>query len=397
MIGTIFLFISLILFIYLFLSSLYLFVFALSGKLIRSKPHDSSDHKNRIALIIPSYKEDQIIVETAAKAFAHDYPIGYFSVFVVADKLRPDTIDKLKQIPVRVIQVDTNMKSRSIHAALETIDRSAYDIVVILDADNIMKPGCLQKINSAFQKGYRALQCHRIAKNENTDVAILDAISEAININLFRRGPSRLNLSAAPLGSGMAFDTALIAEIFSGDRILNNPGEDREIDMQLLKRNISMVFVEDAFVLDEKVAHRSVFEKQRLRWLEAQYGHIKRFFDSDMRPIKKSINYFSKFFQTILLPRILLMTVYGLITLILVAEWIFRIKLLYPGKVWWLTGILLYGFALVISIPLAYFNKRTLKAVAHVPLLAFSMLKALFSVKKNRKEFLHTPKTFGPE
>src|SRR5215471_2656388 len=150
MIGTILLFISLILFIYLFLSSLYLFVFALSGKLIRSKPHDASDHKNRIALIIPSYKEDQIIVETATKAFAHDYPIGYFSVFVVADKLKPDTIDHLKQIPVRVIQVDTNMKSRSIHAALEIMDRSAYDIVVILDADNIMRPGCLQKINAVF-------------------------------------------------------------------------------------------------------------------------------------------------------------------------------------------------------------------------------------------------------
>src|SRR4029077_13620905 len=100
-----------------------------------------------------------------------------------------------------------------------------------------------------------------------------DAMSEEINIHLFRRGPAAAGLSALPLGSGMAFRTALINEILSAPSILENPGEDREIDMQLLLRKIKMEFLDDALVYDEKVSVASVFEKQRVRWLEAQLTH----------------------------------------------------------------------------------------------------------------------------
>ena len=89
-----------------------------------------------------------------------------------------------------MLEVDLNMKSRSLHAALETPSVADADIVMILDADNIMAPGCLEKVNAAFHAGYQAIQCHRTAKNKNTSVALLDAMSEEININLFRRGPA---------------------------------------------------------------------------------------------------------------------------------------------------------------------------------------------------------------
>ena len=56
-------------------------------------------------------------------------------------------------------------------------------------------------------------------------VALLDAMSEEININLFRRGPALAGLSAAPIGSGMAFETAIIREILSSAR---DSGESRE-------------------------------------------------------------------------------------------------------------------------------------------------------------------------
>jgi cellulose synthase/poly-beta-1,6-N-acetylglucosamine synthase-like glycosyltransferase len=161
---------------------------------------------------------------------------------------------------------------------------------MILDADNIMAPGCLEKVNAAFHAGFEAVQCHRTAKNKNTAVALLDAMSEEININLFRRGPSLAGLSAAPIGSGMAFKTALVREIFSTQMILENPAEDREIDMQLMQRQIKMEFLDDALVYDEKVTNAGIFEKQRVRWLEAQVNHVRRFL---MRTEKRRGQYFS--------------------------------------------------------------------------------------------------------
>ncbi|MEJ0081285.1 MAG: hypothetical protein WDM78_10155 [Puia sp.] len=50
-------------------------------------------------------------------------------------------MQKLKQIPVHVLEVNLGMKSRSLHAALESPGIKDSEIVMILDADNIMAPG----------------------------------------------------------------------------------------------------------------------------------------------------------------------------------------------------------------------------------------------------------------
>jgi cellulose synthase/poly-beta-1,6-N-acetylglucosamine synthase-like glycosyltransferase len=316
---------------------------------------------------------------------------------VIADKLKPATLNILKQMPANVLEVDLNMKSRSLHAALEAMRGSDTEIVMILDADNIMGAGCLEKVNDAFHHGYRAVQCHRTAKNKNTSVAWLDAMSEEININLFRRGPAKIGLSAAPAGSGMAFDFRLICDIFSSEEILQNPGEDREIDLQLMRRKIKMEFIDDALVYDEKVASARVFEKQRVRWLEAQLNHAKRFFHGDMRDAPKTFLYYNKFLQNLLLPRILTLGAFCFFAVMLILQASFRAHLLFLGWPAWVALIGVYLLTLCISIPLAYYSMKTLRALSQMPVLMIAMMRAIAQMKKRRREFLHTPKTFGAE
>jgi cellulose synthase/poly-beta-1,6-N-acetylglucosamine synthase-like glycosyltransferase len=286
------------------------------------------------------------------------------------------------------------MKSRSLHAALESPGIRDSEIVMILDADNIMAPGCLEKVNAAFHAGVRAMQCHRTAKNKNSEVALLDAMSEEINTNLFRRGPAFAGLSATPNGSGMAFDTTLIRDIFSSREILENPGEDREIDMQLIQRKIKMEFLDDAFIYDEKVATAGVFEKQRIRWLEAQVNHVRRFFDDDMKTAQKTIFFVNKFFQNLLLPRVLTLVVFSVIITILLIQHYFQLPLIRPSFVVWLSMMGLYLFTLLISIPRIFYSTKTLWAMSRLPLLMYAMMRAVVQMKKKRREFLHTPKTF---
>src|SRR5450432_2182758 len=340
-------------FIYLAAGSCYLFLMAAIGRLIKGKKINPVNDQYKIAVLIPCYRD--------------------------------------------VLVVDLNMKSRSLHAALEKQSVIDSDLVMILDADNIMGKGCLEKVNAAFHSGSQAMQCHRTAKNKNTAVALLDAMSEEININLFRRGPAAAGLSAAPIGSGMAFKTALIREIFSSGEILENPGEDREIDMQLMKRKIKMEFLDDALVYDEKVASSGVFEKQRVRWLEAQVNHVKRFFDSDMKKAQKTIVFFNKFFQNLLLPRVLTLVVFCLLAAILGFQFFFRFPLLEPPAGWWLVMMGLYLLTLFISIPVSFYNLQTVRAISRVPLLMLSMIRAVLQMKKKRTEFLHTPKSFTSE
>jgi cellulose synthase/poly-beta-1,6-N-acetylglucosamine synthase-like glycosyltransferase len=391
MIGYIF---SWAIFVYFAANSLYLFVIALCGRLIRPRKFSLQEKKSLITVLIPCIREDKIILDTAMQARTHDYPESRFTVTVIADKLKPETIISLRQIPVEVMEVNLNMKSRSLHVALEALQLTNPEIVMILDADNIMAPGCLEKVNAAFRAGFEAIQCHRTAKNKNTAVALLDAISEEININLFRRGPALTGLSAAPIGSGMAFSAELIREIFSTKEILENPGEDREIDMQLMRRNIKMEFLDDALVFDEKVDNVVVFEKQRVRWLEAQLSHVKRFFDSDMKAAQKSVLFYNKFFQNLLLPRVLTLVVFCALLVIIFLQLIFHLPLLEPSPGIWVFMMGIYFSALLISIPRSFYNMQTLAALGKIPSLMFSMIKAVLQMKNKRTEFLHTPKSF---
>lgn len=386
-----------ILYFYVVISTLYLLVLALAGRWAKNIQFDLISSKKRIIILIPAYKEDIIIVETAKKSVGHNYLSTSFKVLVIADSLQKETIEKLNNIPVEVLEVnfDTSTKAQSLHAALRAVKNENFQIAMILDADNIMEDGCLEQINSAAHNGCKAIQCHRLAKNQNTPIAQLDAISEEININLFRRGPAALGLSAMPLGSGMAFEFGLLMDIFETPDILNNPAEDREIEIQLMKRKIRMEFLNNVFVYDEKVSEAAVFQNQRIRWLEAQLNHILRFFKSDLYNTTKTAVYYHVFFQSLLLPRLLYLALSCIIIFILIIQWWFNVSLVYPATSYWVCCISTYFIVLFISIPSKYYSLKTLRAITYIPLLMISMLKAIINIKRNRKEFLHTSKTYN--
>lgn len=348
----------------------------------------------RIAILIPSFKDDHIILHTAEEVLKHNYPADMFDLTIIADSLRPDTIRDLRNKGIRIIELSARMKAKSIHSALQRISEEQYELVMILDADNIMKADCLNLVNRYYQAGYKALQCHRMAKNQQTKIALMDAISEEINNHLFRLGPQALGFSAAPCGSGMAFETSLIKSIFNYRPILETPGEDREIDMQLLKRGIRMQYIPDAGVLDEKVTSHDVFEKQRVRWLEAQWYHVRRFLEPDMTGVPKNREYFNKLIQNLLLPRSLYMVVFFAIILLVIVRYLTGWALFFPVPGWWLSLMLFFLLTLAIAVPSRFYSSATLKALLSLPMLIFSMLRALFRIRKDRKEFLHTPKTF---
>lgn len=386
-----------LLFIYLFATVSYLLLLALAGRFGRLNAYSVHPKKARIAVIIPSHKEDNVIVDTASQALSQDYPADMYTVTVIADHLRPETITRLKELPINLVEVywEKSMKAKSLNAAFGQLPAGYYDICLILDADNVMSAGCLQKINHAFQSGWKAIQCHRTAKNKNNSVAILDAMSEEMNNTIFRRGPRALGWSSALIGSGMAFEYDLLKEIFALPQIQDNPGEDKEVEMQLIAKGIHVEYLGDADIYDEKVQRKEVFEKQRTRWLATQWNSLRPFLAKDMRVNYRKKIYLLKVFEWLLLPRLLLLVLFVLLLILCAIDGIAGLGILDPAWEWW-TGLALgYGFTLLIAIPSSFYNLHTLKALLKIPVLMFAMLKALLSMRKNKAGFLHTPKEFS--
>jgi cellulose synthase/poly-beta-1,6-N-acetylglucosamine synthase-like glycosyltransferase len=385
------------LFVYLLIGIAYLFMLAIAGRWGTIKQYSSHPEKLQIAILIPSYKDDYVIIHTASNALKQSYPADKYSVTVIADSLLPETIHHLKSIPVKVIEVqlDKSMKAKSLNAAFNEL--ATHDIALILDADNLMSEDCLEKINHAFHSGWKAVQCHRTAKNKNIPVAILDSLSEEVNNTIFRRGQRVVGLSSALIGSGMAFEFDTIRTIFSLPLIQNNTGEDKEVDVQLVKRNIVVEYIEDAYIYDEKVQSPKVFERQRTRWIATQVAHLRSFMRKDMLRLAGQKMYLHKVFQCLLLPRLLIMMVFFLMSVFMLLDYWVDGDLLSPGWGYWMSVMGLYAATLFLAIPSSFYNRSTLYAFFTVPVLAVSMMKALLHIRQNRAAFLHTPKIFSAE
>ena len=203
--------ISTVIFLYLGIYSLYLFIFSVTGKIIKPQKPQQASSLARFVIFICSYTEDEIILNSAASAVELNYPKDKFHVCVIADSLKPETIVKLKKMPLQVLEVffENSTKSKALHKAIENTGDD-FDAAIVFDIDNVAAPDFLYRMNDYLQAGNRVIQGHRVAKNTNTSIAILDAISEEVNNHIFRKSQRVFNLSAAIIGSGMALEYPLL-------------------------------------------------------------------------------------------------------------------------------------------------------------------------------------------
>jgi cellulose synthase/poly-beta-1,6-N-acetylglucosamine synthase-like glycosyltransferase len=384
---------QIILFMILAVPVLYILVFAVAGLFYKQLPVREKAMWRIVAVLIPAYKEDEVIVEAAMHAVKQNYPAGLYEIIVIADSLLPETIRKLSGIPVKVIEVsfEKSTKAQALNKAMAQLP-DEYDIAVVLDADNVMGNDFLMKINSAFDRNFFAVQGHRKAKNMNTPLSILDAASEEINNHIFRKGHRVLGLSSAIIGSGMAFRYQFFKELMSSAKAIG--GFDKEIELNMLRNGYQIEYIDDAIVYDEKVQKSEVFTNQRRRWLSAQLYYFRRDFLSAMKDLifKGNIDYFDKAFQFIQPPRILLLGAVILTgSLFIIFSFMRGIGSIYVTM--WISLIAACVAAFLISLPRSFYNRQTMQAMMSLPLGMFLMLGSLLRVRGANKSFIHTRHT----
>ena len=369
---------------------LYHFLFSVASLFPVRLRLPKADSYRKIAVLIPGYKEDTVIVDVAKDALNQDYPREKYDVVVIADSFADTTIAKLKELPIKLVEVsfDKSTKAKALNQAMSLLPDD-YDIAVVLDADNIMIPDFLSKINDFFaSKPDSSVQGHRIPKNANTPFAILDGISEEISNQMFRKGHAVLGLSSGIAGSGVAFGYAYFKNTMANIKAVS--GFDKELEIILLKEKHRVYYLHDALVYDEKIQTADAFLQQRRRWMFSQYNYLRiAFFDALISLITHgNINYFNKAFQWLMFPRIIFIGLMCVIApLFVLLELLVFHACLTP--VWViLFGILILTF--VLAIPRKYFTWQTLRAIGYIPHGMYLMFKTYFSLKGANKSFIHT-------
>lgn len=353
-------------------------------------PHTSKHHPSSLIhhpsssflILFPAYKEDTVIVHSVRQFLEQTYPKDLYEVVIISDHMQDETNELLCQLPITLFtpQFEKSSKAKAMQYAIKEIN-GQFDYVIILDADNVVMPEFLEQMNISCQQGYRAIQCHRCAKNSQNDVAVLDGVSEEINNTIFRKAHNTIGLSAALIGSGMCFPYHWFKE-HVGE--LGSAVEDRELEVFLLKENVYIKFEEHIPVFDEKVSNRDNFERQRQRWLNGQIQTLLLMLPYIPKAIAShNINYVDKTIQQALIPRSIL-----LIVLTFLAILVMLVSLEESFKWWGL--FLILCISLFIALPSRMRTKTVFGKLVYFPRLALKMIKNILHLDKNNKEFFHT-------
>lgn len=342
-------------------------------------------------ILYPAYNEDKVIVNSVQKFLAQYYPYNQFHVAVISDHMQPETNEKLAELPITLLLpvFDKSSKAKAMQYAMDHFQKPEvrgqrsedFDYIVILDADNVVEPHFLEQLNTECAKGYKAIQCHRCAKNNDNDIAVLDGVSEEINNTIFRKAHNRVGLSSALIGSGMCFDFQWFKDnVYK----LTTAGEDRELEALLLQQKVYIQYEPGIHVFDEKVSNKDNFQKQRLRWMTAQIQSLFRMLPCIPKAILTgNIDFIDKTIQQALIPRSMLVVfTLGMALLISIISRIWCIK-------WWCL-FLTICISLYIATPRQLRKHSVLGKIIALPRLVWRMVLNLLKIDHKNTDFIHT-------
>lgn len=374
----------------LVLYSLITFISLIISALLPAKHHENEgNEKIDFACIITAYGDPTIAVEQVKSILLQSH--SNYHVYVVADNYttKPEFPDDFK-VKVLYPAIPLHGKIKSIRLAIQNFVRE-HTHILILDADNLLYFDTLKCLaNSLSGGGYTAVQGQRTAKNLDTPIAALDALSE-LYYNITQRWVTfRLGSSATIAGSGMAIEANFFKKYVQ--KLLNDEqgiilAEDKLLQMMLVEEGHQIAYNRNAIIFDEKVREGAQVQRQRTRWLRSWFDHWGEAMGLMLRGLKKA-NWNQFFFGVTLSVPPMLFMVGGLFIFCLLG-----LLLYLPLFIFALSGVVIFFLGFLIALLLAPAPGAVWKAIPYIPLFAMRQVLAILKIKASNKDFMATTHT----
>ena len=380
---TIFLFVQFLFALYFIapvLITLIYFIRKLSGQSFNIRKRKKvTDKEFDFAAIITAHQEARFIPPLLDSLCRQTH--SNFIVYVVADDCDITGLN-INDPRIVILKPDPplHVKVRSIKYALDRFKRK-HDVMVKFDSDNLAHPKYFENLNEYFCRGYRAVQTHMLSKNTDSIYAKLDSIGNIYNNFIERQAKMELGLSSSILGLGIAIETDLYNEV-----LYINPlgGFDKKLQADLIMMTPQLAFAHDAIVYDEKVDDGPTLQTQRTRWIYTYFGYIDtswKIFVTGWKRLNFNLIYFG---FTVLRPPLFIVFAFAFMFMIID----FFIDPF--SAIVWSVLILCFIISFIIIIITQSRQKGIIKGLLYMPLIVFRQFRALFNIKKARKEFLNT-------
>ena len=357
------------LFVFVTLTVAYMLFFSLVSLISKNHNVPKAKNQNRFIILIPSYKNDQVIIQTVASILSQNYPQRMFDVVVISDHQSEITNMRLAQYTITLLTPDfeKSSKTKSLqYAILNLPEFKIYDVAIILNADDLVEPEFLDQMNDAYEAaGTKAIVAHKLPRNRDTSSARLSTIFDEINNNIFRRAHINVGLSSALMGSGVAYEFNWFKKHIMKVRTAT---EDKELEAMLMHQRYYVDYFDNIYLYNVKKREVADFNKQRGRWITDQIRSLAK--NIRFLPVaifRKQYDWVDKIIQWMLLPRSIMSAIIFVMSLTLPF-----IYLTIAIKWWVVTGI--WGFSLAIATPNELVDKNWDKDFITLPLVTLKII-----------------------
>ena len=371
---------------------------------LKKKSIKKYEPKHKFKVLVACRNEEAVIASLIESINAQNYPRDMYELCVIPNNCTDNTREIAVNLGARIIDCKGNIgcKGDALRHAFEVLESDEFDAYIVFDADNVVHPNFLSRMNDACEEGYKVAQGYRDSKNpEDNWISGSYSIYYWMQNFFFNKARMNINGSASINGTGFMVKKEVIKKHGFDTKTLT---EDVEFTAQCAINNIKIAFVQDAITYDEQPVSWSASWKQRKRWSIGShnclkiYGIrlIKSFFQNkNMLSLDMVMNFMSPLMQvlgTILMAVMLVFRIsvrMELETLTVLS--IVQITGMHFGLITYIANILLNIF-------LVKYNKRKITSVlSGVLLYSFFILTwvpinfvSIFSKKANWEEIKHT-------
>lgn len=245
--------------------TLYIGVMSLCFLLPRRVPVKAAPH-TRFAVLIAARNEENVIGRLVESLLAQNYPRDQFDVFVIPNNCTDDTAGAASRAGAKLLTCLGTVRGKG--DVLNQVFRQLmgkYDAYCVFDADNVVHPQFLSRMNDAIASGARAAKGRQMASNpyESGVSGAYDLYIQSYNL-MQNRARAPLGLSAKLVGTGFMVTDGLMRQL--GGWNTTSITEDAEFAAQCALAGVRIHYVPEAMTYDEQPNSFRVSLRQRHRW-----------------------------------------------------------------------------------------------------------------------------------
>ena len=221
--------------------------------------------ETRFAVLIPARNEEEVIGSLIDSLKKQDYPQELYEIYTLINNCDDSTPDIAEECGANLMRMSGNVSSKGdvLKEAFEGLSGKGFDAFIVFDADNVVHPDFIKKMNNIYQSGYKVAQGRKDSKNMN-DNWISAGYSLFYNLQnfFFNRARTHIKASATINGTGFMVSEDLVKDGFNPLSIT----EDIELSIMCILKGHKVVYCDDAITYDEQPTQFSAAWHQRMRW-----------------------------------------------------------------------------------------------------------------------------------